>query len=141
MGPETRIDVQCASIVARNSDGTVSFPFMTAKLTITLSSDVLKALRASKSIRVALETGASRPGAPARAMGPARAGRGGRNGFREGSLPAKLLDWAKGRKGPFRVPEVMKHLKIKRGHASMLIAYASRAGAVRRVGRGAYTTN
>lgn len=111
------------------------FP-MTAKLTITLSPDVLKALRASKNIRVAVESGASR--APLRSNAPARAA--GKDGFREGSLPAKLIDWAKGRKSPFRVPEVMKQLKIKRGHASMLIAYASRAGAVKRIGRGAYTT-
>lgn len=110
---------------------------MTAKLTITLSPEVLRALKASKTIRLAVETGAGRGGA-ARVMGPAS--RGAKDGFREGSLPAKLLQWAKGHKGPFRVPEVMKHLKIKRGHASMLIAYASRAGAVRRVGRGAYTT-
>jgi hypothetical protein len=107
---------------------------MTAKLTITLSPEVLKALRTSKTIRLAVDTGVGRP----RAMAPGP--QVGKNGFREGSLPAKLLQWAKGRKGPFRVPEVMKHLKIKRGHASMLIAYASRAGAVKRVGRGAYTT-
>ncbi|HEX5139111.1 MAG TPA: hypothetical protein VFY93_19235 [Planctomycetota bacterium] len=108
---------------------------MTAKLTITLSPEVLKALRASKAIRVAVESGAGRPAA----AGAARPARTGANGFREGSLPAKLLQWAKGRK-EFRVPEVMKHLKIKRGHASMLIAYASRAGAVKRVGRGSYRT-
>jgi len=114
---------------------------MTAKLTITLSPDVLKALRASKSISVAVESGAGRPAGASRATGPAGPVRGGKGGgFREGSLPAKLLQWAKGRKGPFSVPEVMKHLKIKRGHASMLIAYASRAGAVKRVGRGAYKT-
>jgi hypothetical protein len=115
---------------------------MTAKLTITLSPEVLKALRASKAIRVALESGSGRPVGASRGMGPARPAGGGKDGgFREGSLPAKLLGWAKGRKQPFRVPEVMKHLKIKRGHASMLIAYASRAGAVKRVGRGAYTAN
>jgi len=104
---------------------------MTAKLTITLSPEVLKALRASKAIRVAVESGSGRG-----ATGAPRP-RTGKEGFREGSLPAKLLQWAKGRK-EFRVPEVMKHLRIKRGHASMLIAYASRAGAVKRVGRGSY---
>jgi hypothetical protein len=113
---------------------------MTAKLTITLSPEVLKALRASKAIRVSLESGSGGAGG-SRGTGSSRpAPSAGKNGFREGSLPAKLLGWAKGRKGPFSVPEVMKHLKIKRGHASMLIAYASRAGAVKRVGRGAYTT-
>jgi len=32
----------------------------------------------------------------------------------------------------------MKKLKIKRGHASMLIAYVTKGGAVKRVGRGEY---
>jgi hypothetical protein len=32
----------------------------------------------------------------------------------------------------------MKKLRIKRGHASMLVAYVLKAGAVRRVGRGEY---
>jgi hypothetical protein len=107
---------------------------MTAKLTISLSPEVLRALRTSKTIRVAVDSG------PGRAASAPRASDSAKDGFREGSLPAKLMNWAKGRKQPFRVPEVMKHLRIKRGHASMLIAYASRAGAVKRVGRGAYTT-
>lgn len=104
---------------------------MTAKLTITLSQDVLKALRDSKTIKVSVHSGEG-GAAPARpAAGPGKAG------FREGSLPAKLMKWAKGKK-EFSVPQVMRQLKIKRGHASMLIAYASRAGAVKRIGRGAY---
>jgi hypothetical protein len=48
------------------------------------------------------------------------------------------MAWAGGRKKPFTVPEVMKAMKIKRGHASMLVAYVSKGGAVKRVGRGAY---
>lgn len=108
---------------------------MTAKLTITLSQDVLKALKASKTIRLSLQGSGSGTNHSA-SHGPARAANGAA-GFREGSLPSKLMKWAKGRK-QFSVPQVMKQLRIKRGHASMLIAYASRAGAVKRVARGAY---
>jgi hypothetical protein len=32
----------------------------------------------------------------------------------------------------------MKAMKIKRGHASMLLTYVMKGGAVRRVGRGEY---
>ena len=58
--------------------------------------------------------------------------------YREGSLPAKLVAWAGGLKKPFGVPDLMKKFRIKRGHASMLIAYVSKGGAVKRVGRGEY---
>jgi hypothetical protein len=112
---------------------------MTAKLTITLSQDVLRTLRASKSITVALDSGAGGAGRAARAGGRAAPAGGGSHGeYREGSLPAKLMQWAKGRKSAFGVPDVMKKLRIKRGHASMLIAYVTRGGAVKRVGRGSY---
>jgi len=114
---------------------------MTAKLTITLGQDVLKALRASKAIKIAIQSGggsAAAAAAPAVRSATAGGGKNSRGAFREGSLPAKLLQWSKGRKQPFGVQDVMKKLKIKRGHASMLIAYATKAGAVKRVGRGAY---
>jgi hypothetical protein len=114
---------------------------MTAKLTITLSDEVLKALKASKSITIALASGGAAPRG-SRAAAPARAGTPRAKGeFREGSLPAKLLAWAKGLKKPFGVPDLMKKFKIKRGHASMLVAYVTKAGAVGRVGRGAYTAS
>lgn len=117
---------------------------MTAKLTITLGDEVLKALRAAKAITVALGSDgravpASGPARGRRAKA-ARASTDGKAGpYREGSLPAKLLSWAGGRKRPFSVPEVMKALKIKRGHASMLVAYVMKGGAVKRVGRGEYS--
>lgn len=118
---------------------------MTAKLTISLSTDVLKALQASKSITVALASGGGGGGSAPRATS-ARALRSsgstaakGPAGFRAGSLPAKLMGWAGGLKKPFGVPELMKKFRIKRGHASMLVAYVVKAGAVRRVGRGAYS--
>lgn len=110
---------------------------MTAKLTIMFSDDVLKALKASKAITVALQSGGKAPRGGSSGPRPARAG-GGEGGFREGSLPAKLMGWANGLKKPFGVPDLMKKFKIKRGHASMLVAYVVKAGAVRRVGRGAY---
>jgi hypothetical protein len=117
---------------------------MTAKLTISLSPDVLKALQASKSITVALASGGGGGSAPrATSARAARSSAGaapkGPAGFRAGSLPAKLMGWAGGLKKPFGVPELMKKFRIKRGHASMLVAYVVKAGAVRRVGRGAYS--
>jgi len=105
---------------------------MTAKLTITLSDDVLKALREAKAITVALNAGGR--AAPA---GKAKSANG-NAAYRAGSLPAKLMDWAAGRKKPFGVPDLMKKFRIKRGHASMLIAYVTKGGAVKRVGRGEY---
>jgi hypothetical protein len=48
------------------------------------------------------------------------------------------MAWAGGRKKPFTVPEVMKAMKIKRGHASMLLTAVMRRGGVKRVGRGEY---
>jgi len=114
---------------------------MTAKLTIVFGPDVLKALRQSTSIRVAAGSaggnGRARRAASASASKPAAA-KAGPGGFREGSLPAKLVAWAGGRKRPFDVPEVMKAMKIKRGHASMLLTSVMRKGGVKRVGRGEY---
>jgi hypothetical protein len=113
---------------------------MTASITITLSDEVLKTLVAARNITVALGTAAGGGRAPAAAPAAARGDSGGRGGadYRAGSLPARLLQWAGGRKKPFSVPEVMKKLKIKRGHASMLIAHVASRGDIRRVGRGAY---
>ena len=111
---------------------------MTAKLTITLSPEVLKALRASKSIRVAVG-GGSAPITRGSGNGKApRASNGEAGAYRPGSLPAKLMAWAGGRKRPFGVPDLIKKFRIKRGHASMLIAYVTKGGTVKRVGRGEY---
>ena len=112
---------------------------MTARLTISLSTDVLKALKTSKHITLAVASDGG-PGRGSRGALP-RASGGKSESFRSGSLPAKLVDWAKGLKKPFGVPDLMKKFKIKRGHASMLIAYVSKHGAARRVGRGAYSVN
>jgi hypothetical protein len=84
---------------------------MTAKLTIALSDEVLDALRANKSITIRLESGGGR-------------GRGG-SGMeepREGSLPARLIDWAKGRDKTFGTKDVTRRFKLSRAHASMLLS-------------------
>jgi len=115
---------------------------MTAKLTITLSDEVLKALRQAKAITVALDsggrTGPASRAAPARQPEATRAKNGKAGPYRAGTLPAKLLSWAGGRKKPFGVPDLMKKFRIKRGHASMLLSYVLKGGAVKRVGRGEY---
>ena len=89
-----------------------------------LDEEVLDALRQSRSITIALAVGA--PGSRAKAP-------------REGSLPAKLVRWAQGRKRPFGTMDVMKALKITRAHASMVLTRSTAAGHLTRVGRGAYT--
>jgi len=123
---------------------------MTATLTITLSDEILKALQAEKSITVALESGGRAASASRAAPAKATRSRGARKGgaelaakraagpFRAGSLPAKLVAWAGGRKKPFGVPDVMKALNVKRSHASMVLTAARRKRAVKRVGRGEY---
>ncbi len=125
----------------------VSSSHMAAKLTITLSDEILKALKEEKSITVALDSAGraapasrseraaeSKPVASRAAKArPTDAGP-----FRAGSLPAKLVAWAGGRKKPFGVPDVMRALKVKRSHASMVLTAVRRKRAVKRVGRGEY---
>ncbi len=107
-----------------------------ATLKITFSDDVLAALRTSRSITIALDS------SKAAATGAGRRGKAGSgdNGFRPGSLPDRLLKWAAGRKEPFAVADVMKKLRVKRAHASMVLTKAVGSGHLRRVGRGAYAS-
>jgi hypothetical protein len=109
---------------------------MTAALTIQLSDDVLKALKSAKSITV--ELGAAGNGSAPRAGAKKDRGDQVGNGLRPGSHGARLVAWASGRKRPFGVRDVMKALRIKRGHASMLLTAVMRRGGVKRVGRGEY---
>lgn len=122
---------------------------MTATLTITLGDEILKALKEEKSITVALNSGGGRaapaprtaPRARARAARAPRAAKATKSTsgpFRAGSLPQKLVAWAGGRKKPFGVTDVMKALKVKRSHASMVLTAARKKRAVKRVGRGEY---
>jgi hypothetical protein len=112
---------------------------MTATLTISLGDDILKALREAKAITIALDSGGRAARGGAGASRAARPAKGEAGAFRAGSLPAKLVAWAGGRKRPFGVQDLMTRFRIKRGHASMLVAYVLKAGAVRRVGRGEYS--
>jgi hypothetical protein len=108
---------------------------MTASITITLSDEILETLRAERSITVELDSSRG-TGRSARAGKAPRAAPEG--GFRSGSLPGKLVQWAQGRKKPFGVRDVMKALKVKRAHASMVLTRVTAAGGLQRVGRGEY---
>ncbi len=107
---------------------------MTASITITLSDEVFEVLRRERSITIELDS--SRGSGRAPAAGAAKAAPEG--GFRPGSLPGKLVQWAKGRKKPFGVRDVMKALKVKRAHASMVLTRVVNAGGLKRMGRGEY---
>jgi len=114
---------------------------MTVTLSITLGDEILKALASEKSITIALSSAPAGRAASrrARAGGKAKSPAAKRKaGYRAGSLPARLLSWAKGRKKPYGVPDVMKAMRIRRSHASMLLTYVRKRGDVRRVGRGEY---
>ena len=108
---------------------------MTAKLTILLSGEVLAALRAGKTMKIV--AGSNGNGHPA----PARATSGGATADqpREGSLPARVLEWAKGRGKPFGTPDITKKFRLSRAHASMLLSrLASGPYAIKREKRGLY---
>lgn len=95
-------------------------------------------LRKGKSVKVQV-AGAS---APARG-GRVATGRGGRkaaSGPREGSLPARIGDWARKLKKEFDTNAVARVFKLSRAHASMLLSKLSADGrTVRRASRGRYS--
>ena len=98
---------------------------MTAKLTIVFSDDVLAALKASKTITISMASAAAR---------------GGGEEPRSGSLPARLIEWSRGRKGNFGTRDVVKKFKLSRAHASMLLSrLANGPYPIDRVRRGMYT--
>jgi len=102
---------------------------MTATLTIRLSDEILAALRSTGTMTISLE-------APA---GGGGARRGGGSPPREGSLAARILDWAQAHGETFGIPDVIREFGIKRGHASMeLSKLAGSARPIRRTGRGVY---
>ncbi len=112
---------------------------MTATLTIRMSDEVLGAIKANKSLTINLGGGAKASAPAARPPKAARGGKGKRSsGPREGSHGAKLVAWAAKRGKPFGTPEVVKALKINRGHASMVLASVVAGGQVVRQGRGVY---
>ena len=86
---------------------------MTAKLTISFSDDILAALRANKSITIKLDSHGN---------GSGRRRRGPMEEPREGSLPARVIDWAQVRKKTFGTMDITKKFKLSRAHASMFDA-------------------
>ncbi|MEM8886325.1 MAG: hypothetical protein AAGD14_19880 [Planctomycetota bacterium] len=92
---------------------------MTVQLVIELSEEVLKALVANKNMTITVQTGASGGGGASAgaALQP------GPNNIipREGSLPARILDWAEKRGKTFTTSDLVKRFKITRAHASMLL--------------------
>ncbi len=86
---------------------------MTAKLTIAFDDEILRALRANKSISIRLESARSRPSR--RLVGPDEEPR-------SGSLPARVIDWAKVRKSTFGTKDIVRRFKLSRAHASMLLS-------------------
>ncbi|MGH7162276.1 MAG: hypothetical protein ACREID_02235, partial [Planctomycetota bacterium] len=69
-----------------------------------------------------------------------RAGRRrGGSGPRAGSLPARILDWAGGRKRTFTTNDVSRKFKLSRAHASMLLSRLSSGSfPIKRESRGVY---
>ena len=92
---------------------------MTVQLVIELSEEVLKALVASKNLTITVAQAASRGGAakPGSAFMPSSD----HIIPREGSLPARILDWAEKRGKPFSTADLVKRFKVSRAHASMLL--------------------
>ena len=104
---------------------------MTAKLTISFSDDVLAALKANKSITIKIGTD----------QGTGRRRGGASEEPRAGSLPARVITWAQGRKKkPFGTMDITKKFKLSRAHASMLLSrLANGPYPIERAKRGVYT--
>lgn len=106
------------------------FADMSAKITITLSDDVLKALRTKKSLTLKVDSQAG--------------GRGASQGTselpREGSLPARVIDWASARNKSFSTSDVSRRFRLSRAHSSMLLSrLANGPYPIERSKRGVYT--
>jgi len=111
---------------------------MTVQLVIELSEEVLKALVASKNltITVAQAGGRGSGGKPGSAFMPSSD----HIIPREGSLPARILDWAEKRSKPFSTADLVKRFKVSRAHASMLLTkLANGPYPIGRKQRGIYT--
>ena len=111
---------------------------MTVQLVIELSEEVLKALVASKNLTITVaqagrRDGGGKPGSaympPSEHVLP-----------REGSLPARILEWAEKRTKPFTTADLVKRFKVSRAHASMLLTkLANGPYPIGRKQRGVYT--
>ena len=101
---------------------------MTAKLTISLSGDILRALKANKAITIRLDSASARRPRSAANSQP-----------RSGSLPQRTIAWARARGKSFGTRDVERKLKVSRAHASMLLCrLANGPFPVTRVRRGEY---
>ncbi len=101
---------------------------MTAKLTISFSDEILRALRANKAITIRLDSAGVR--------GPRNAAN---SQPRAGSLPARAIVWARSRGRSFGTRDVERKLKVSRAHASMLLCrLANGRFPITRVRRGEY---
>jgi len=115
-----------------------TFANMTAKLTITLSDEVLDVLRANKSLTLRLD--APGTGGGRKTGRKTRRGAGGYEQPRAGSLPARVIDWAAKRKTTFGTNDIAKKFKLSRAHASMLLSrLASGPYPIHRESRGVYS--
>jgi len=92
---------------------------MTVQLVIELSDEVLKALTSSKNMTITVTHGGRAGGAakPGSAFMPASD----HVIPREGSLPARILEWAEKRDKPFSTADLVRRFKVSRAHASMLL--------------------
>lgn len=112
---------------------------MTAKLILTFTDDLLKAIRRQGAVKLSLGGG---PAPRARAGAPAARGGGRRRAsageYREGSHLATLSAWSQKQSKPFATAAAQKVAKVSRAHASMLLSKLVRDGVLKRAGRGAY---
>jgi hypothetical protein len=79
---------------------------------------------------------------PDKTSKPAKTARGRRattKAPREGSLPARILEWAAARGKPFGNADIEKQFKLTRGHASMVTSTLAKGPhPIERTGRGVY---
>ena len=93
---------------------------MTVQLVIELSDQVLNALVASKNLTITV-TQAGRGGGGGGKPGSAYMPSSDHIIPREGSLPARILDWGEKRGKAFSTADLVKRFKVSRAHASMLL--------------------
>jgi len=97
---------------------------MEAKLVLELDDELLTMLQSAGTVQVRLVSPESTgtPRAP-----------------REGSLPARVLEWASARDEPFTTAAIAKRFKLTRAHASMVLSrLASGPLPIERTSRGVY---
>ncbi|MHC4849127.1 MAG: hypothetical protein ACYTEG_11820 [Planctomycetota bacterium] len=92
---------------------------MTVQLVIELSEEVLKALVSSKNMTITVTHGGK--GGGASKTGSAYMPATDHVIPREGSLPARILEWAEKRGKAFSTADLVKRFKVSRAHASMLL--------------------